>query len=63
MTKKPETPKFPYSMFPVCVRHKDGKEMKDTKLCYFQSENHAKKYIARCNFKKKDYEMFVKPQV
>ena len=62
MAKKLEAPKFPYSMFPVCVRHKDGKEMKDTKTCYFQTEDHAKKYIARSQFKKKDYEIFVKPQ-
>jgi hypothetical protein len=53
---------FPYAQFPVKVIHKDGKEMKDTKTCYFQNENHAQKYITRCNFKKNDYQIFVKPQ-
>jgi hypothetical protein len=53
---------FPYAQFPVKVIHKDGKELKDTKTCYFQNENHAQKYITRCKFKKTDYQMFVKPQ-
>ncbi len=53
---------FPYAQFPVKVIHKDGKEMKDTKTCYFQNENHAQKYITRCKFKKTDYQMFVNPQ-
>lgn len=62
MTKKIEPITFPYSLFPVCVIHKDGKDMQDTKKCYFQTESHAKKYIDRCNFKKKDYEIFIKPK-
>jgi hypothetical protein len=53
---------FPYAQFPVKLIHKDGKELKDTKTCYFQNENHAQKYITRCKFKKTDYQMFVKPQ-
>ena len=53
---------FPYAQFPVKVIHKDGKELKETKTCYFQNENHAQKYITRCKFKKTDYQMFVKPQ-
>jgi hypothetical protein len=52
---------FPYPQFPVKVIHKDGKELKDTKICYFQNENHAQKYITRCKFKKTDYQMFIKP--
>jgi hypothetical protein len=51
---------FPYSMFPVKLIHMDGKDMQDRKICYFQSEDHAKKYIDRCKFKKADYQMFVK---
>lgn len=53
---------FPYSMFPVKVIHKDGKDLSETKICYFQSEHYAKKYIERCKFKKTDYQMFVKPE-
>jgi len=55
-----EKQSFPYTQFPVKVIHKDGKELKDTKICYFQNENHAQKYIIRCKFKKTDYQMFVK---
>ena len=53
---------FPYPQFPVKVIHKDGKELKDTKTCYFQNENHAQKYITRCKFKKTDYQIFMKTQ-
>ena len=52
---------FPYSMFPVKVIHKDGKDLSETKICYFQSEHYAQKYITRCKFKKTDYQMFMKP--
>jgi hypothetical protein len=53
---------FPYDQFPVKIIHKDGKEMLDTKTCYFQNEHYAQKYITRCKFKKTDYQIFVKPQ-
>ncbi len=59
--KKVNEQSFPYDQFPVKVIHKDGKEMKDTKTCYFQNQNHADKYLARCKFNSKDYEIFVKP--
>lgn len=60
--KKEETKvEFPYSMFPFVVIHKDGKDLKDTKKCYFQSMSHVDKYIARNKFKQKDYQLFVKP--
>ena len=51
---------FPHSGFPVKVIHKDGKDLKDKKTCYFQCEEHAKKYIERCKFKKKDYTIVFK---
>jgi len=51
---------FPYSQFPVKIIHKDGKDLCETKTCYFQSEHYAQKYIIRCNFKKTDYQIFVK---
>jgi hypothetical protein len=53
---------FPYQMFPFKLIHKDGKDLKDTKICYFQSQAHADKYIARCKFKQKDYELYVNPK-
>lgn len=52
---------FPYSMFPFLVVHKDGKDLKDTKKCYFQCQQHADKYIAKCKFTSKDYKIFIKP--
>jgi hypothetical protein len=54
-------PEFPHIQFPFLIIHKDGKEMKDTKKCYFQNMNHAEKYISKCKFKQKDYQLFVKP--
>ena len=53
---------FPHTQFPIKIIHKDGKELQDTKTCYFQNESHAQKYIDRCKFKKTDYQIFVKPQ-
>lgn len=57
---KPVKEEFPHAGFPVKVVHKDGKELKDKKTCYFQTEDHAKKYIARSNLKKKDYTLTIK---
>jgi hypothetical protein len=56
MAKKEVKEEFPYGKaFPVKISHKDGKDLKDTKHCYFDSEMNAQKYIAKNNFKKKDY--------
>ena len=49
MSKEEE---FPFDQFPWKLLHKDGKE---TRKCYFQSEDHLKKHILRYNLKKKDY--------
>jgi hypothetical protein len=57
---KPVKEEFPHSGFPVKVVHKDGKDLKDSKTCYFQCEAHAKKYIERSKFKKKDYKILVR---
>lgn len=61
LSKSDETT-FPHNQFPVKVVHKDGKDLDETKICYFQSESHAQKYIVRSKFTKKDYKMFIKPQ-
>ena len=52
-------PEFKYEGFPVIIIHNDGKDLKDTKTCYFDSEYNAQKYITRCNFTKKDYVMHI----
>jgi len=61
LMKKPQTIEFPYAQFPILIIHNDGKEMKDVKRCYFQSMHYADKYIVKSNFKKADYQIFVKP--
>lgn len=48
---------FPYDQFPWKLVYKDGK---DTRKCFFQSEDHRKKYIDRYKFKKKDIKLSYK---
>jgi len=48
------TEEFPFNEFPWKLTHKDGKE---TRKCYFQTEDHMKKHITRYNLKKKDYKI------
>ena len=45
---------FPFDQFPWKLVQKDGKE---TRKCYFQSEEHRKKHIDRYNLKKKDIQL------
>jgi hypothetical protein len=59
--KQLEKPIFPYAQFPILIMHKDGKEMNDTKKCYFENMHYADKYIVKSNFKQKDYQVFIKP--
>jgi hypothetical protein len=44
--------KFPYETFPYRLEHK---EEKGKKICWFQHESHATKYIERHKLNKKDY--------
>ena len=60
MIKKIEKQQFPHSQFPWKLIHNEGKDMKDTKTCYFDNEVNMKKYIERSGFKKKDYEVYVR---
>ena len=52
MSKEEE---FPFDQFPWKLVHKEGKDNKDIRKCYFQTEEHRNKHIARYNLKKKDY--------
>ena len=45
---------FPFDQFPYKLIHKDGKE---TRKCYFQTEEHRKKHIDRYNLKNKDIQL------
>ena len=51
MTKDEE---FPYDQFPWRLLHKDGKE---TRKCFFQTEDHMNKHISRYKLNKKDYKI------
>ena len=55
-----KNPDFPYSLFPFRLEHMEGKDMKDKKTCYFDSEVNMKKYITRSNLKKSEYQFYVK---
>lgn len=49
---------FPYEQFPWKLVYKDGNE---TKKCYFQSEDHRKKFITRYKLKPKNLKLSCKP--
>ncbi len=51
------TEEFPFDQFPWKLVYKDGKE---TRKCYFQSEDHRKKYLDRYKLKKKDVKLSYK---
>jgi hypothetical protein len=38
----------------------DGKDLKDTKICHFDSEYNAKKYVEKSKMKKTDYQLYIK---
>jgi len=54
------TPECKYTELPVIIVHKEGKNLEDTKTCYFDSLPNAQKYITRNNFTKKDYQLYQK---
>lgn len=49
-----EEEEFPFDQFPWKLTHKDGKDGKEIRKCFFQTEEHMNKHIERYNFKKKD---------
>ena len=53
-----EGKRFPWPSFPYKVVHRDGKDLQDIKTCYFECEEHMKKYLVRYGFKKNEYHMF-----
>jgi len=55
-----KNPEFPYSLFPFRLEHMEGKDLKDKKICFFESENHLQKYLVRSNLKKSEYQLYVK---
>jgi hypothetical protein len=48
---------FPFDQFPWKLVHKDGKE---TRKCYFQTEEHRQKHIDRYHLKKKEIQLSYK---
>ncbi len=57
------TEEFPFDQFPWKLVHKDGKDGKEVRKCYFQSEEHRKKHIERYNLNKKDIKLSYKYEV
>ena len=51
------TEEFPFDQFPWKLVYKDGKDGKEVRKCYFQSEEHRKKHIERYNLNKKDIKL------
>jgi hypothetical protein len=51
---------FPFDLFPWKLTHKDGKDNKEIRKCYFYSEEHMNKHIERYNLKKKDIQISCK---
>lgn len=41
--------------FPFTLVHKDGKDKKEERVCYFVCQEHLDKYISRYKLNKKDY--------
>jgi len=54
------TEEFPFDQFPWKLVHKDGKDGKEVRKCYFQSEEHRKKHIERYNLKKNEIKLSYK---
>jgi hypothetical protein len=48
---------FPFDQFPWKLVHKEGKE---TRNCYFQTEEHRKKHIERYKLKKNEIQLSYK---
>jgi len=54
---KKEEEEFPFDLFPWKLVIKEGK---DTRKCYFDSENNRKKHIDRYHLKKQDIKLSCK---
>lgn len=53
-------PEFPYSMFPIRLEHMEGKDLKDKKICFFDSKDNMQKYLNRSKLKKSEYQCYEK---
>ena len=53
----PSEEEFPFDQFPWKLVYKDDKE---TRKCYFQTEDHRKKFIDRYKLKKTDIKLSYK---
>jgi hypothetical protein len=51
---------FPFDQFPWKLVHKDGKDGKEVRKCYFQSEEHRQKHIERYKLKKNEIKLSYK---
>lgn len=51
---------FPFDQFPWKLVHKDGKDGKEIRKCYFDSEHNRQKHIDRCKLKKNEIKLSYK---
>ena len=51
---------FPYDQFPWKLVHKDGKDGKEIRKCYFDSEHNRQKHIDRYKLKKNEIKLSYK---
>ena len=51
---------FPFDQFPWKLVHKDGKDGKEIRKCYFDSEHNRQKHIDRYKLNKKDIKLSYK---
>jgi hypothetical protein len=51
---------FPFDQFPWKLVHKDGKDGKEIRKCYFDSEHNRQKHIDRYKFKKNEIKLSYK---
>jgi len=51
MMKLNNNPEYPHLEFPVRLEHMEGKDNKDKKVCFFQSQEQLQKYLNSAKLK------------
>jgi hypothetical protein len=60
MIPEKDIEEFPYDQFPWKLVHKDGKDGKEIRKCYFDSEHNRQKHIDRYKLKKNEIKLSYK---
>ena len=51
-------PEYPHLEFPVRLEHMEGKDNKDKKVCFFQSQEQLQKYLNSAKLKTDQYQAY-----